>query len=794
MRRKIWLIAAGIITFMFAIFIWRLDIPNWKKLDINKLTQLPNATQVLDADENVIGTLHSGEKRLNISIKDVPLHVQNAFIAAEDLRFYEHHGVDIYRMFGALWNNIKTLSYSQGASTITQQLIKLTHLSSTKTLSRKFQEISLAIKLERRMEKTDILEAYLNVVYFGNSAYGIESAAQTYFDKSASQLTLAEGALLAGIIKAPSVYAPHLNEEKSISRRNAILNVMSDNGFISEKEAADAQNEVLHLATGQDSINKYGWYMDAVLAETESILNLSTDEILSGGFQIITGFNPVLQDAAEQLFENEANFPDSAIDGTPAQAALVALDVYSGEINAVVGGRTYDIRRGLNRGIQIRRQPGSSFKPISVYAAAIDKYGLVPTSIIEDTPRTFQGGYTPGNAGGNTYGKVTLREALSRSLNIATVDLADLIGVQTLRNYAARFGIKLSTQDQNLALALGALTDGVSPAEMGAAYCALANGGISVTAHIVRTIKDMEGNVIYNASSPAQRAVKSSTAYMITDMLKTAATSGSAKALKKCNMCVAGKTGTVSETSGGTRDIWTIAYTPEIAVSVWMGFDNPDSDHSLPAYAGGSGLPAELCADFLLSVQEELSGADFARPSEIKTVLIDKLSLEYEHIARLSTEKTPAEYTIEELFLENSIPQEFSENWTAPSSVKDFELLASEDRIPVLSFIAMDNYAEYVILRRSNEEIREIAVLQGKAGQELRFADITHDIKQTAIYSILPRNALLYKSGILLTGPESDRLQYIPGGIMNKIMGVGATKATQTPQNIEIESNQSLFG
>lgn len=793
MRRKFWLILSGVFILALALLIWRLDIPNWKKLDINRLTQLPHASRVYDEEGTAMGTLHNGENRLLVSIEDIPLHVQEAFIAAEDLRFYDHHGIDIYRMFGALWNNIKSMSYSQGASTITQQLIKLTHLSNEKRLSRKVQEIFLSLQLERKMEKTDILEAYLNVVYFGNGAYGIESASKTYFDKSARQLSLAEGALLAGIIKSPSNYAPHLNPEKSISRRDMILNTMAENGFISAEQALSAQREALAIAEKENESAEYAWYMDATLSEAESLLSLSADEILSGGFQIHTGFSPDMQHAAALLFQNGANFPDPASDGTPSQAALVALDTISGEIRALIGGRTYEVKRGLNRATQIKRQPGSAFKPISTYAAAIDAYGFIPSSTVDDTPRTFSGGYKPGNAGGNSYGKVTLREALSRSLNIATVDLADLIGVQTLRNYALHFGIPLSSQDTNLALSLGSLTDGVSPADMGAAYCTLANGGLKVQAHCIRSITDSDGNIIYQADIPNEQAVSDSTAYMITDMLKTAASSGSAKALSSCGFPVAAKTGTVSEPSGGTRDIWTIAYTPEIAVSVWMGFDNPSAGHSLPSYIGGSGYPAKLCASFLADISNELSGKDFSRPSEIKSALIDAVALENDHKALLATEKTPAEYAVEELFLEASLPQAFSTNWTAPAAARDFRLLSKSGETPILAFTASDSTAEYVLLRSTDGETREIAILNGQDGREQRFADIDHDPSLPAVYSILPRNSLLYEKGILLTGPESPKIQYSPDGLLNKIMGVGAAEATQTPTDIKLSSDQSLF-
>ncbi len=776
-----------------AVLIWRLDIPHWKPLELSRLTGMPGTTLVYDAKGEAVGALQGGEKRIWIELDQVPEEVQNAFIAAEDLRFYRHHGVDTYRLLGALWHDVRTLSYSQGGSTITQQLIKLTHLTQTKTLSRKVQEIFLALKLERVMDKRQILEAYLNAVYFGHGAYGIEAAANVYFDKPASELTLAEGALLAGVIKAPSVYAPHLNGDRAVSRRNSILNTMAENGFITESERDAARAEPLRLAEDDGGDAQYAWYLDAVLDETTRVLNVSADEAISGGYRIHTVLDTAMQTAAEALFENADSFPASADDGTPAQAALVALDTETGGIRAVVGGRSYDVQRGLNRATQTRRQPGSAFKPVSTYAAAVDAYGYVPASIVDDTPRTFAGGYAPRNAGGNSYGLVTLREALSRSLNIATVALADSIGTPALRTYAQRFGLELAPQDANLSLALGSLTYGVSPAELGAAYCALANGGERVSPHAILSIEDSDGLEIYRAPGSDARAVGEDTAYLITDMLKTAASTGSARALAGAGMPVAGKTGTVGEADGGTRDVWTVAYTPQVSVAVWMGFDEPGAGHSLPASEGGSGYPARLCAAWLKAVSPELSGGDFPRPAGVGAALVDALSLEQAHAVALSTDRTPPDYTLVELFHADAMPQAFSDFWDAPAPVSDLRLLTGPGETPVLAFTVPEGTAEYLLTRTVDGESVEVAALSGEPGQEVRFADTEHDLSRPAEYALLPRNAILAGRGELLAGPSAGPVRYVPGGLLNMIMGVGTAEATPTPSQIESPSDQSLF-
>ena len=793
MRKRLLRALGAVFCVALALFIWRLDLPHWKKLDVSRLTEMPGTTLVYDAQDVPVGALHGEENRRWVSIDQVPEHVQSAFIAAEDLRFYRHHGVDVYRLFGALWHDLRTLSYAQGASTITQQLIKLTHLSQTKTLSRKAQEIYLALKLERVMDKRQILESYLNAVYFGHGAYGVEAAANVYFGKSASELTLAEGALLAGIIKSPSGYAPHLNPQRSVERRNAILNTMAQNGMITEAERAEAQAEPLRLAEDEGQQTRYAWYMDAVLDEAAELLGVNADEVISGGYRIYTGLDTDMQQTAEALFEETGNFPSPAADGTPVQAALVSLEAQTGRLNALIGGRSYDVRRGLDRAVDMRRQPGSAFKPVSTYAAAIDAYGYLPSSIVDDTPRTFDGDYAPGNAGGKSYGRVTLRQALSRSLNIATVALADEIGTPAVRNYAGRFGIPLSPEDSNLSLALGSLTDGVSPARLGAAYCALANGGTRVEPHAIRAILDVDGVAVYRESAPEDRAVSAETAYMLTDMLKTAATGGSARALAACGMPVAGKTGTVSDADGSSRDLWTAAYTPQVVVAVWMGYDRPDAAHSLSASEGGSGYPARLCAEFLGSISDCLNGADFKRPSGIKTALLDALALENEKTALLSAEKTPGEYTLAELFHDGDMPTAFSDNWDEPMGVRDLKLLTGPGETPVIAFTALEDGVEYAITRTVDGQSVEIAALRGEPGQELRFADDALDLSREAEYAVLPRNALLYEEGTLLAGPRSAAVRYSPGGLLNAIMGVGREETPPTPAEIEFEPEASWF-
>jgi len=762
-RRKNGRIIWGVIVSALAIFIWRLDITNWTRLDIDKLRNYQQTAILYDGKDSEIGILASAQHRIQISLNDIPQSVRNAFLAAEDARFYEHYGIDPWRIGGALVANIRIGGYAQGASTITQQLIKLTHLSGEKSMSRKAQEAWLALQLERQMEKDEILEIYLNTVYFGGAgsgvgAYGIEAASNTFFQKSAKELSISEGALLAAVIKSPSGYAPTIHPEKAIARRNSILDAMAEYNFIDMETAQKAKNEPLGLNVADMEDIPFGWYVDAALAEAEKLLDVSADEVLTGGYRIYTCLDPEAQKTAESLFENGGNFPDPAADGTPVQAAFVALDADSGQVIALIGGRNYGMRRGLNRATQIARQPGSAIKPVSTYAAAVDGAGFVPTSILLDEQREFGDGYMPGNAGGNYYGKVTMREALSRSLNVATLDLAEIVGINAVRVYAQRLGLPVDAADQNLSLALGSMTYGVSPLELANAYQPLANKGNFHKAYLIRRIENNKGEIVYSYSKETERVLSEESAFILTSMLETAADSGSAKALASVPFAVAGKTGTVEmPSSNGNRDIWTVAYTPSVVVSVWMGFDMPDEMHALPEGTGGSGYPARFAAKFLSATEDFLYGGDFTIPHGITRVYIDKKALDELKAILLATELTPPEYRIKEVFTAGKVPSSVSPYWNIPQKVMDLEVVLNKAEKPEIRFTAPEDGVEYLIMRTEDGNRKIIASLTGEKGERISYVDETIvSSKAETAYSVLPRHAALYEMGRLVVGEESE--------------------------------------
>ena len=766
MRKKALWIVGGILIVLLAAVVWQLDIFSWQKLDLNLIRNYSESTVLYDSNGEKMASLYSAENREKTKLSNIPGHVVAAFITAEDQKFYEHRGIDVKRIFGALLHNIKTASFGQGASTITQQLIKLTHLSSEKTISRKLQEIVLARQLEKQMSKDEILEAYLNTVYFGNGAYGIATAADVYFSKNVNDLSIAEGALLAGIIKSPSSYAPHINPENALKRRDSILNSMRGAGVITQNEYNEAVSEALVLSESTRD-HSGSWYTDAVIEEAAAVLDMPYEEIMTKGLHIYTAYNPAMQASMDELFANGANFPDPAADGTPVQAALIAMDVQGG-ICAMAGGREYEVQRGLNRATSIQRQPGSAIKPVSTYAAAIDNHDFLPVSMIRDIQREFPGKYLPGNAGGSYYGIVTLREALSRSLNVATVDLADLIGIHSVRRKMQDFGLEPSPQDVNLSLSLGSMTYGVSPADLCAAYCSLANGGMQVEPHTILRITDAAGRLIYQPEPAKQRAVKETSAFLITDMLKTAASTGSAKALASSGVPVAGKTGTVGESGGGNRDIWTVAYTPDIAVAAWMGFDRPDSAHALSDNDGGSSYPARLCAAFLESSRNQLSKRDFTVPEGLVSAQVDRIALIENDQVMLAGENTPDQYVQTEWFYESMLPDTISDLWDTPEKVDDLAVISPEGDPPSIAFTSKSSAADYLVIKKDGGENEIAAVLTAEPGNVIVWCDAGADPKQSHAYSILPRHRLMYESGTVLTGPESQTVYYSPGGLFSR--------------------------
>ena len=707
------------------LFIWLINVTDWKSFDPAKIANQAQSLLIYDKDGKEVAGVSSGQNRIWVSLDKVPGKVQKAFIATEDVRFYSHSGVDIRRIFGALLEDIKQGSKAQGASTISQQLIKLTHLTNEKTWTRKLQEARLAIQLEQTYSKDEILEMYLNTVYFGNGAYGIEAAAESYFGKTCDKLTTAEGALLAGILKSPAKYAPHLHLDNSIERRNLILGLMNKYGFIDEDEMNEGKDEEVKLKLDSKKSNDYGYFMDAAVTEALGLLNLDYEDLVSGGYRIHTSMDRKLQTQCDKLMADDDSFPKDAKDGTPVEGALIVLDSETGAARAVVGGREYTTRMGLNRATSARRQPGSTIKPALVYGPAIDRYGYNPASMILDEKTDFNG-YSPSNSGDRYRGWVTMRTSLVNSINVSAVKILNDVGLTTAKDFASRLGIPFAKGDDSLALALGGFTEGVTPMELASAYTAFSNGGRYAKGSFIDQITDADGKVLYENKHETTLAMSSSTAFLVTSMLQDAAQEGTAKLLGTSNLPVAAKTGTVNWKGSKNRDVWLAGYNPKYTIVAWEGFDKTDDEHYLASSVTGGKYPAKIVKGVFDYLYKDKDAPDFTIPDTVTMVALDKKALYDTQKQLLASELTPEDSKLYEYFPTDAVPTETSNYWQMPATPTDFSATLSARNLPQLSFTIVQSFARYDLYRVDMlGQTARIASFTGNAGKAIQYEDIT---------------------------------------------------------------------
>ncbi|WP_424767158.1 transglycosylase domain-containing protein [Paenibacillus sp. sgz302251] len=553
--------------------------------DVAQLSMpLPAATILYDR-EGKEATRISFNKIEGIGYKDIPQHMIDAVVAVEDKRFFEHDGMDLRAISRALVTNVTAGGTVQGGSTITQQLAKNVFLSHERTISRKWDEVLLAKKIEESYSKQEIMEMYLNQIYYGEGAWGIKRAAYTYFGKQASELTIAEAALLAGIIKAPSAMTPYKHAEQAKERRDVVLRLMLEQTLISANQYTAAVKEPIKLLSARpnrvDDI-LYPYYVDEIIREAITQYGLSENEVLQGGLRIYTALDTKIQQAVEQVYTQESLFPQSAADQL-IQSGTVLVDPRDGGIRALVGGRGEQPFRGFNRATQLKRQPGSTIKPIAVYTPALEQ-GYQPSDELMDEPINING-YEPRNADGRFHGEVSIYEALINSYNIPAVTLLNEIGIDKGMEAAGRFGIPLTAEDRTLGLALGGLHEGVSPLHMAEAYGVFANNGIKIDAHTITRIELADGTVLAEfQGSAGEQVTEPSIAHTMTAMLEGVIKEGTGTAAELTGRPLAGKSGTtqMSGTSGyGAKDNWFVGYTPQLVSAVWLGYDKSDSDHYL---------------------------------------------------------------------------------------------------------------------------------------------------------------------------------------------------------------------
>lgn len=565
------------------------------------------STQLYDVSGSLLTTLHAEENRVPVPLKDMPQDLRNAFVATEDFRFYHHPGVDLMGIARAAWVNLVSGGVSEGASTITQQLARNALLSHERTLTRKVREIFLALELEARYSKDEILEMYMNQIYFGEGAYGVQSAAQAYFGKNVRDLSLAECAMLAGLPQRPSELSPLRNPKGAKERQQVVLSQMVKYGYLDAAAAAKAARTELVYTGG--SAHKAGtqsasYFIDYVTQRL--IEKYGAKLVYTGGLKVYTTLDAEMQKAAEGALWSQLPQTHVSAEGVQQpQGALVALEPASGAIRAMVGGRGND---QFNRAVLAERQPGSAFKPF-VYLSVLQE-GISPEAYLEDRPVSF-GSYAPQNYDGRFHGAVTLRQALEQSLNVVAVRLARQVGPEKIVANAEKMGITTlvksgSTNDMTLGMALGGLTRGVTPLELAEAYGVLANQGVRVAPTAILKVVDREGKVLEEYRPQGTQVVEPGPVSVLVDMMRGVIRRGTGTAAD-IGRPAAGKTGTTND----YKDAWFAGFTPNLAAVVWLGADD---NRGLGGITGGD-KPAAIWRQFMQAATAKLPVREFPEPA-----------------------------------------------------------------------------------------------------------------------------------------------------------------------------------
>jgi penicillin-binding protein 1A len=581
---------------------------------------MAQATTLLDAKDRPAFTIFR-EQRIDVPLSRVSRRLVDAILAIEDQRFYDHSGVDVVRIAGAAMTNLLEGRFAQGGSTLTQQLARQSFLTPDKTFRRKFTEVLVATRLERQFTKDEILSLYLNKVYLGDGLYGVEAAALGYFNKHAADVSLEEAALLAGLVKAPSTYAPTVSVARSRTRRNVVLQAMRDEKMIDRAtyESAIKAPVVLNdgLRTGED----YGQYFKEEVRRF-LVQRFGWERVYQGGLRVYTTIDLEMQKAAEAEVGNaiaaieKRQSGTKRIDDQSLQAALVAIDPHTGHVRAMVGGRDF-AQSTFNRATQARRQPGSAFKPF-VYAAALER-GFSPATLIANLDHpimTLQGAWVPEDEHSDGS-PMTMRTALRMSSNRAAVRMLEDVGIPVTVDYAKRLGVGSVPSVPSLALGSGEVTLDA----MTAAFSTFANGGLVPTPVFVRRVESTTGEVLYTDEHVQQRAVSEATSFQMAEMLADVINQGTAWPARRDGFTLpaAGKTGTTND----YHDAWFIGFTPHLATGVWVGYDQPRTIIS-------RGYAADLAVPLWTSFMKQATRTDkpdwLPRPRNITTARICRLS------------------------------------------------------------------------------------------------------------------------------------------------------------------------
>lgn len=583
-----------------------------KTTNVKDLQNALKATTIIyDKNGDQAGSL-TGQKGTYVELDAISENLQNAVVATEDRSFYKNSGINYGRFFLA----ILTLGRSGGGSTITQQLAKNAYLSQDQTVERKAKEFFLALEINKKYSKKEILTMYLNNAYFGNGVWGIEDASKKYFGVSASQLSLDQSAVLAGMLKGPEIYNPLYSVENATNRRNTVLQNMVAAGYIDQKTAdqsaaVDIHGQLVDAYEGKSEDYRYPSYFDAVINEAVNEYGLTEEDIVKNGYRIYTELDQNYQASMQVIYDNTALFP-VAEDGTRAESGSVALDPKTGGVRALVGRVGSDQNPGFrtyNYATQAARSPGSTIKPLVVYSPAVAEGWSTNKEL--DNSTTQYGSYEVNNyAGIQSSPTVPMYQALAESLNLPAVATANDLGLDTVFEYGKKFGLNMDKVDKSLAVALGAGVT-TNPMQMAQAYGTFANGGVMNDAHLITKIENASGQVVKSHSQKSTRVLSGSTTDKMTNMMLGTFSNGTGVNATPYGYTMAGKTGT-TETSFNkdlSGDQWVIGYTPDVVISQWLGFPTTDEGHYLTDSSAGTA--SEIFRNVANSVLPYTDGTQF---------------------------------------------------------------------------------------------------------------------------------------------------------------------------------------
>jgi len=641
-----------------------------------------------------------------VPYEDIPSHTVRAFVDTEDKRFFSHNGYDFRRIVKSAYNNLKSRSFKQGASTISQQLIKNTHLTHEKTVKRKLTEWKLTKQLEKQYSKEEILEKYLSVIYFGHSCFGLRSASEFYFGKTPQELDVADSAILAGLVKSPNNYSPFKNPENCKKRKSSVLSAMLKNGSIDKQTYTEALEKPLPEREKRNVDANF--YTQCVFDELSALSEEHSFKV-GGKLEIFTFLDQNVQNALTEIAQTK----------TDTDKCFYVLDA-----------QTNGFKGCYSTVGEIARLPGSLLKPLLVFAPAMEENVISPATPLLDE-EVHYGNYSPKNYDGKYHGYVSARECLAKSLNIPAVKLLETLGIERGVAYLKKMGLNVEKDDYSLALALGGMKNGYSLRALVSAYSTLASGGTYSPCSFVKEVK-INGKTVYKKADTPTRVFSEETAYLTTNVLQTATSSGTAKKLRSLDFDIAGKTGTAGTEKGNT-DAYALSYTKNDVVGVWLG----NANQALTTHTGG-GLPCNL----LLQINERLQALyhknqqkipSFLRPKNVSTIALDKTAYEERHCLELADENCPAPYRFNELFKRENAPTQSARTFTYPridKPVIDFK----SGKITITLPESAPDFYEYKI-ERADEKERKTVYL----GKRLStFTD--NDIKKNTryVYSITP--------------------------------------------------------